>query len=65
MATFAPDGPEQCSGLPVTRYGADDLFATLGSGFSLVDARREVHTTPGGAEQPVTWAAARRSLRPG
>jgi trans-aconitate methyltransferase len=64
VATFAPDGPEQCSGLPVTRYSADDLFATLGSGFSLVDTRREVHTTPGGVEQPFTWVAARRSLRP-
>ena len=61
MATFAPDGPEQCSGLPVTRYSADELGAALGSGFQVVEQRREVHTTPSGAVQPFTWVAARRS----
>jgi hypothetical protein len=61
MATFAPDGPEQCSGLPVTRYGADELGAVLGSGFKVVEHRGEVHTTPFGTVQPFTWIAARRS----
>jgi hypothetical protein len=60
MATFAPDGPEWCSGLPVTRYGADQLIEALGAEFMLVDQRREVHTTPSGATQPFTWIAARR-----
>ena len=60
MATFAPDGPEWCSGLPVTRYGADQLNETLGDEFKLVDHRREVHVTPSGATQPFTWIAARR-----
>jgi SAM-dependent methyltransferase len=63
MATFAPDGPERCSGLPVTRYSADELGAVLGGGFQVVEHRREVHTTPSGAVQPFTWIAARRSLR--
>jgi SAM-dependent methyltransferase len=63
MATFAPDGPERCSGLPVTRYSADELGAVLGDGFQMVEHRREVHTTPSGAVQPFTWIAARRSLR--
>lgn len=62
MATFAPDGPEWCSGLPVTRYSASQLSAVLGSGFTMVEERREVHTTPGGATQPFTWIAARREL---
>jgi hypothetical protein len=61
MATFAPDGPEQCSGLPVTRYGADELGAVLGSGFKVVEHRGEVHTAPFGTVQPFTWIAARRS----
>ena len=30
MATFAEDGPEQCSGLPVARYSADQLARALG-----------------------------------
>lgn len=60
MATFAPDGPEWCSGLPVTRYSADQLMETLGGEFEMVGQRREVHTTPSGATQPFTWIAARR-----
>ena len=62
MATFAPDGPEWCSGLPVTRYSAEQLGMALGGGFQIVDQRREVHTTPTGAVQPFTWVAARRDV---
>ena len=62
IATFAPDGPEWCSGLPVTRYGADQLIEALGGEFKLIDQRREVHTTPSGAIQPFTWIAARRII---
>jgi trans-aconitate methyltransferase len=61
LATFAPDGPERCSGLPVTRYSTEELAAVLGDGFEVVEHRREVHRTPGGAEQPFTWIAARRT----
>lgn len=60
LATFAPDGPEYCSGLPVTRYDDDALADVLGTGFDVVDRRREVHITPSGAEQPFTWLGARR-----
>jgi len=62
MATFAPDGPEWCSGLPVTRYSAEQLGMALGSGYHIVEQRREVHTTPAGAVQPFTWIAARRDV---
>ena len=61
IATFAPDGPDHCSGLPVARYSADDLTALLGEAFAVVDASREEHTTPTGAIQPFTWVAARRA----
>jgi len=60
MATFALDGPEWCSGLPVTRYDAAQLEAILGPDFALVEERREVHQTPNGVDQPFTWIAARR-----
>ncbi|MHB8430033.1 MAG: class I SAM-dependent methyltransferase [Acidimicrobiales bacterium] len=60
LATFAPDGPERCSGLPVTRYSFRELAMVLGDGFEVVGQRREVHRTPGGVEQPFTWLAARR-----
>lgn len=60
VATFAPDGPEKCSGLPVVRYGADDLAALLGEAWTLQEAEREDHVTPGGRVQPFTWCRFRR-----
>ncbi|MGA8296225.1 MAG: class I SAM-dependent methyltransferase [Acidimicrobiales bacterium] len=62
IATFAPDGPESCSGLPVERYSPEDLCALIGPGFTLESARAELHTTPAGTLQPFTWIAGR--LRP-
>jgi trans-aconitate methyltransferase len=56
FATFAPDGPSQCSGLPVTRYDAADLGAALGVGWQMIEEARESHTTPSGRIQPFTWA---------
>jgi trans-aconitate methyltransferase len=51
IATFAPDGPEKCSGLPVIRYSAATLAAELGSDFTLIEWRSHVHTTPWSAAQ--------------
>jgi hypothetical protein len=58
VATFASDGPEVCSGLPVARYGPGEL-ADLLEGYEVVEARRDVHVTPWGAAQPFTFVAAR------
>ena len=60
FGTFAPDGPPQCSGLPVAHYDAATLGAMLGSSFVLLDERREEHHTPTGAMQPFTWTTFRR-----
>ena len=54
---FAPDGPESCSGLAVTRHSAEDLAAALGEDWSLVATEREHHHTPAGGTQPFTWTA--------
>lgn len=51
LATFASDGPEQCSGLPVVRYEPADLAAIFASAFTLVSSRRESHVTPAGRVQ--------------
>jgi hypothetical protein len=51
MATFGPDGPEKCSGLPVARYDAETLSAELGSAFRLLSSSLVIHRTPWGAEQ--------------
>ena len=61
IATFALDGPEKCSGLPVERYDAAKLAATLGPGFRLVEDWREEHLTPWGSPQAFTWCAFRRA----
>lgn len=51
IATFAPEGPPKCSGLDVVRYGEQAMAAELGAEFALQEVRREVHITPGRAEQ--------------
>jgi trans-aconitate methyltransferase len=61
IATFAPDGPERCSGLPVMRYDAESLAAVLGGSFRLVTSRRHEHTTPWGATQRFQFSLFRRT----
>lgn len=61
IATFAEDGPEMCSGLPVVRHSPDELAAAMGEGFELVRAERETHVTPAGGEQRFVWVLARRT----
>jgi trans-aconitate methyltransferase len=60
VATFAPDGPTHCSGLPVARQDAAGLAAVFGSGFELEHSEREEHRTPSGVVQPFTWVVLRR-----
>ena len=59
VATFAPDGPELCSGLPVRRYDADTLAQTFGPGFQLISSRRHKHVTPWGEAQPFQFCVFR------
>ncbi|MGV3518231.1 methyltransferase domain-containing protein [Luteitalea sp.] len=56
MATFGPDGPQTCSGLPVMRYSPESLAQELGSAFALAESRAWVHTTPWGATQSFQYA---------
>ena len=51
LATFALDGPERCSGLPVHRYSPETLATELGHEFTLVQTESEEHQTPSGAIQ--------------
>lgn len=60
FGTFAPDGPEKCSGLPVMRYDAAGLAVVLGDGFALLDQRRHDHSTPWGATQHFQFSTFRR-----
>jgi 2-polyprenyl-3-methyl-5-hydroxy-6-metoxy-1,4-benzoquinol methylase len=51
IATFADDGPTQCSNLPVIRYSANSLQAELGENFLLKLHFIENHRTPFGTTQ--------------
>ena len=59
IATFAPDGPERCSGLPVVRYSPDSLRQTLGADFTLITSRSDLHATPRGSTQSFQFSAFR------
>ena len=60
LSTFAPDGPERCSGLHVARYSPDELADTLGPAFVKLAEAREHHTSPSGAVQSFSYVLCRR-----
>jgi cyclopropane fatty-acyl-phospholipid synthase-like methyltransferase len=60
IGTFAVDGPERCSGLPVVRYDAARLSAKFTPAFALLDTRRDDHKTPWGAIQHFQFSVFRR-----
>jgi trans-aconitate methyltransferase len=61
IATFAPGGPEKCSGLPVQRHDSASLAAELGPDFELVETRSETHHTPWNSTQAFQFSRFRRS----
>ena len=61
LATFALDGPERCSGLPVSRYDEVALMQVLGDTFGLVESQRHSHVTPSGQTQELMYFVLRRS----
>lgn len=62
IATFADDGPERCSGMPVQRYDPADLARVCGDAFRHADSRRYLHHTPAGVEQPFQYSIFERVL---
>ncbi len=60
IGTFAPDGPERCSGLPVVRHDAASLEELLGPSFKLIESRRHNHQTPAGAIQKFQFSRFQR-----
>jgi len=60
LATFALNGPERCSGLPVRRYDPDSMGEFLGPDFELVQSLEREHVTPGGSSQMFTYVVFRR-----
>ena len=60
IGTFAIDGPEKCSGLPVQRYDSKSLTAELGEGFELIHSRPHEHSTPWESKQRFQFSVFRR-----
>lgn len=60
IATFAKDGPERCSGLPVERYDAEDIARVFGPTVSLRRVEQEYHRTPSGKTQHFVYCLLRR-----
>jgi len=63
IATFAEDGPEKCSGLPVQRYRPEILHAEFGDDFSLIEHQKEEHHTPSGTVQQFVYCHFRKGDR--
>lgn len=55
MATFALDGPPQCSGLDVVRYSPGSLQQEVGDGFTLAESFGGLHITPSQGKQSYTF----------
>jgi len=51
LGTFAIDGPEKCSGLPVGRYDAGRMISVLCTAFRLIEQVDATHVTPWQSEQ--------------
>ena len=60
IATFAPDGPERCSGLPVVRYDPAALAEVIGPSFRLVEHVKHQHTTPWNSTQAFQFSVLQR-----
>ena len=57
VATFGPNGPDRCSGLPVERYDAATIAHTLD--LDLIEALDDTHLTPDGVQQAFVYAVLR------
>jgi 2-polyprenyl-3-methyl-5-hydroxy-6-metoxy-1,4-benzoquinol methylase len=60
IGTFALDGPERCSGLPIVRHDHTTIGEVLGSSFRLSESRRHEHSTPWDAIQKFQFSRFRR-----
>jgi hypothetical protein len=62
VASFAPDGPQMCSGLPVVRYSPDTLWRELGDDLELVEWVPHVHRTPSATTQSFQYCWFKRRI---
>ena len=63
VATFGPEGPERCSGLPVVRYSPEGIHDQFGGQFTKAGSDSEIHQTPWGSEQEFVYCYCRLGSR--
>ncbi len=61
VGTFAEDGPEKCSGLPVLRYSQHKLVKALSNFFHKIYCIEEKHETPFQTSQAFTFCLLKRA----
>lgn len=61
VASFSLDGPEQCSGLDVSRYSPETMHGEFGDSFRLVESVIETHNTPFGTTQDFVYCYCRKT----
>ena len=61
IGTFAGDGPEKCSGLPVRRYSQANLINLLQPSFEKIKCIEAKHQTPFNTIQSFTFCSFRRA----
>jgi SAM-dependent methyltransferase len=64
VATFSPNGPTMCSGLPVKQWSTESLAEFFAPEFDLIEAFLSEHHTPNGTAQSFSWVALRRVNTP-
>jgi 2-polyprenyl-3-methyl-5-hydroxy-6-metoxy-1,4-benzoquinol methylase len=61
IGTFAMDGPEKCSGLPVERYDEHKLMKVFAPAFTMVRSLHDTHVTPWGKPQSFQFGVMQRT----
>ena len=56
IGTFSKEGPQKCSGLPITQYSCGSLSENFEEQFNLLECRAEEHTTPFDTLQNFTFS---------
>lgn len=55
IATYAPTGPDMCSGMPIARWSQESLATRFREYFDVAESCEQMHATPWGEERPFTW----------
>ncbi|GAC1689192.1 MAG: class I SAM-dependent methyltransferase [Ktedonobacteraceae bacterium] len=56
IGTFSLGGPQQCSGLPVSRHSEESIKRVFQAGFQHIRSFEEEHTTPFNTTQLFLWS---------